>query len=507
MAVYIVALDSGTHADASAAESAITGAGATITETYKFNLTYKIDCTSDQLAAISGVQHSSLESATEDITVQYSTDHLKHLCNNVGNNLVNTYQPTYQGHESAVYLLDTGCTTAHTEFSTSNTIALHSMYETDGNPDHSDSTGHGTAMASLINGANVGVSPRANVYSIKVMNSVTTTTTVGHMLEAMNVALNHHLLSTPSRAKAICLPWTTSKNSLLDAKLEELETHNMMVICSAGNNAADVDNYSPAGLDQVMTVGAYNTNYQVGAFGATATWSGGSAGSNLGEEVDIYALGSNVSIAKHDDANGYDTSYGTSPATAIIAGLSAQYVEQSPSATATQIKSFMVSEGDIRGRGGNITFDSGLVTSTGANVSTLKKSIGVSPQVSDVSLSTMPSGIVLTVKNGETGTVNVGLNGSAANVSVLAFSPVPPFATFDTSTGVLNVDTTSNMSGVTIPGKYHFAVRGEIDSVTKVEEYTIGLYTTEETEIDAANEYYWDGSSYDQVVNFTSTKE
>ena len=142
MAVYIVALDSGTHADASAAESAITGAGATITETYKFNLTYKIDCTSDQLAAISGVQHSSLESATEDITVQYSTDHLKHLCNNVGNNLVNTYQPTYQGHESSVYLLDTGCTTAHTEFSTSNTIALHSMYEKDGNPYHSDSTCH-----------------------------------------------------------------------------------------------------------------------------------------------------------------------------------------------------------------------------------------------------------------------------------------------------------------------------------------------------------------------------
>jgi len=41
MAVYIVALDSGTHADATAAQNAITGAGATITETYSFNLTYK----------------------------------------------------------------------------------------------------------------------------------------------------------------------------------------------------------------------------------------------------------------------------------------------------------------------------------------------------------------------------------------------------------------------------------------------------------------------------------
>ena len=33
----------------------------------------------------------------------------------------------------------------------------------------------------------------------------------------------------------------------------------------------------------------------------------------------------------------------------------------------------MVAEGGIRGRGANITFDAGLVTSTGANVSLLKK--------------------------------------------------------------------------------------------------------------------------------------
>ena len=167
----------------------------------------------------------------------------------------------------------------------------------------------------------------------------------------------------------------------------------------------------------------------------------------------------------------------------------------------------MVAEGGIRGRGANITFDAGLVTSTGANVSLLKKSIAVSPQTNDVNLSTLPSGVILTVANGQTGTVNIGLNASAGNISVLAFSPVPPFATFNVATGVCDVDTTSNMTGVTVPGKYHFAVKGVIGGVTKVEEYTIGLYTTNETEIDAANEFYYDGSSYDQVVNFNSTKE
>ena len=509
MAVYIVALDSGTHASNSAAESAITGAGATISQTYNFNLTYKIEATAEQLAAISGVSASSLESEGIVANVAYSTDHLKHLSNDVGSALSNAYNPLYKGTESQIYLLDTGVYSQHTEFANSNVTALHSMFS-DGAGGYisSDETGHGTAIASLINGENIGVSPKANVLSVKVMNASTYSGTVGSMIEAMNVVLSHHQLSTPSKVKTVCIPWTTSKNSLLDLKLQELETHNMMVVCSAGNDASDADNYSPAGLDQVMTVGAYNSSWVVGGFGANATWTGGSAGSNLGEELDIYALGSNVSVATNSNTTGYVSMYGTSGATAIIAGLSAQFIEAYPSATATQIKSFMVAEGAISGRGANISFDSALITATGANEGTLTKSIGVSPQVSDVNLSTMPSGIVLSVQNGQTGTANVGINSSASNVSVLAFSPLPPFVTFDTSTGVVNADTTSNMANVTVPGKYHFAVRGEIGGVTKVEEYTVGVYTSAESELDSANEYYFDGEAgYDQVVQFNSTKE
>lgn len=509
MAVYIVALDSGTHADATAAQNAITGAGATITETYSFNLTYKIDCTADQLAAIAGVSHSSLESATETITVNYSTDHLKHMANPFNNSLARAYSPQYDGTGSHIYLLDTGINATHTEFSSANIINLHSNFQTDGNPDYTDATGHGTAMASLINGGNVGVSPSASVYNIKFSNTNSGSVSVGDILTSMNVALSHHNTNTPSTVKAVCMPWTTAKNSLIDAKLQELESHNMIVICSAGNNAADVDSYSPAGLDQVMTVGAYNNSYQVGAFGADATWSGGSTGCNLGEEVDIYALGTNVSIADSSNVSNYNTAYGTSAPTAIVAGLSAQYVQQSPTATATQIKSFIVAEGSHRHRGANITFDANLITATGANASLLKKSIAWSPQTTSIELASSPSGTIITVEQGQTGSVNVGLNSDAANVTVLGFSPVPPFATFNTSTGVCAVDTTSNMTGVTVPGKYHFAIRGDVSGVTRVEEYTVGVYAVggSETDLDAAPEYYYDGTNFDQVVNFTSSKE
>ena len=504
MAAYIVALDSGTHADATAAQSAITGAGATITETYSFNLTYKIDCTAEQLAAIAGVLHSSLESATENVTVQYSTDHLKHLANPY-NSLARAYNPQYNGNGSTVYLMDTGINEAHTEFANATITNLYTAFDSD----YADTVGHGTAMASLIVGENIGVSPSATLMNLKFSNGLSSSVSVGTIIEAMNAALVHHNANTPSKVKTICMPWTTAKNSLIDAKLQELESHNIMVVCSAGNDAADVDNYSPAGLDQVMTVGAYNPSYEVGAFGASATWSGGSAGCNLGEEVDIYALGSNVSIADYSNTSNYGTSYGTSPSTAIIAGLSAQYVQQAPTSSATQIKSFIVAEGSALRKGANITFDANLITSTGANASLLKKSIGTSPQVGAIDLATSSSGLIISLEQGQAGNVDIGLNSGASNVTVLGFSPVPPFATFDTSTGICAVDTSANMANVTVPGKYHFAVRGDVSGVTRVEEYTIGVYAVggQETDLDAAPEYYYDGTSFDQVVNFTSGKE
>ena len=254
MAVYIVALNSGTHADATAAQNAITGAGATITETYNFNLTYKIDCTAEQLAAISGVLHSSLDDATENLASQYSTDHLKYLCNDVTNSLATAYDPLKTGTDSHVYLLDTGINASHTEFGSSTINNLYSLYTVDGNPDYADSTGHGTAMASLINGDNIGVSPNTTLHNVKVMNASTTSLTVGNMIGALNQVLTHHQANTPNKVKAVCIPWITAKNNLIDAKLEELESHNLMVVCSAGNNAADTDNYSPAGLDQVMDI-------------------------------------------------------------------------------------------------------------------------------------------------------------------------------------------------------------------------------------------------------------
>ena len=85
MANYIVEMDSGVHADASAAASAITSAGASITTTFSLSMTYLIDATAEQLAAISGVKHSADADADSGVGLQsLSTHHFRYLDNRFG---------------------------------------------------------------------------------------------------------------------------------------------------------------------------------------------------------------------------------------------------------------------------------------------------------------------------------------------------------------------------------------------------------------------------------------
>ena len=82
MANYIVEMDSGVHGDASAAQTAITSAGASITTTFSLSLTYLISATAEQLAAISGVKYSEDADADSGLGLQnFSTHHFRYVDN------------------------------------------------------------------------------------------------------------------------------------------------------------------------------------------------------------------------------------------------------------------------------------------------------------------------------------------------------------------------------------------------------------------------------------------
>ena len=112
MATYIIAIDKSVHADNSAATSAITGAGGSVLTTFNLNLTFKVDCTAEQLANISGVAAYSLESETLTATTNFNTDHLKFMCNDPGS-LSTAYNPSSTGSGQHIYLVDTGIDLDH----------------------------------------------------------------------------------------------------------------------------------------------------------------------------------------------------------------------------------------------------------------------------------------------------------------------------------------------------------------------------------------------------------
>ena len=103
MAEYIVTMDPSAHADNTAAVTAITDAGATVTKTYSFNLTYKIESTSEQMEAIAGKQHTEAYNFEAVVTPSFNTAHLKMLCNDAGSTAT-AYNPSSTGAGEHLYL-------------------------------------------------------------------------------------------------------------------------------------------------------------------------------------------------------------------------------------------------------------------------------------------------------------------------------------------------------------------------------------------------------------------
>ena len=506
MAQYIIEMDSSVHADATAAQTAITDAGGTITKTYSFAMTYKVTAETSQYDAISGKKYGELVDAERVVTPAFNTNHLKMLCNHFGNSHV-AYSPQSTGSGEHIYLLDTGVNTTHDEFAGSTVNNLYTGFGSD----FADADGHGTVMASLIVGDNIGTAKDATLHNVRMMDANPYTGTVADVIDALEAINEHHNANTPSHTKTVVACWTASKNSLIDSKFKQLEDNNMVIVAAAGNDGLDVDNYSPAGLDSVLTVGAMNSQFNVGMNPNNG------AATNLGEEVDIYAIGEDVSVVDTTSTSAYVTADGTSVAAAQIAGLVAQFTDLYPSSDAFKTKSHVVTSGMVEFRGTNVSFDPDLITSTGATESSLKESVGVSPQTSDVELSALPSGVIATVQPNTNTTIDLQINANASNVGILDFSPLPPWMTVELegpdddwakNKSELIIDTTANMTGVTVPGIYHFSIRGTIGGVDSINEFSVGLYNTSVAELDASPEFYYDSeeTSYDQVVNFNAAK-
>lgn len=539
MANFIISLDSSTHANAGAAELAITNAGLAITKTYSFPLTYGVSGTTSQVGALAGVseyaENGTALSSTLDAFTEASNDHEdSHLDTTAINpNYQYFWHPldTTFGAGQTIYLVDTGFSGAHQEFGEDPDVTnLHSAPNATG---FGDSDGHGTKMAGIILGDAIGVAKGASIQNVKMFNDNTTAFTAGDVVDALEAILIHHRANDASIAKIVLFAWSMTKNALIDAKLNQMLAENLMVVASAGNagNGVDVDTITPGGLDTITTVGAHDQVFEVTTFtqmpiidyvdDETTPFRRGLV--QNAAKIDIFAVGADVCTIDPDDVANYIPSNGTSVSAAMVAGIATHYMNLYTSTSAETIKSYMVTRGNEMARlprststaedyqtilsYKNLSYPAGKT----AEYNKVSLSLLSCPMTSEVAFTNIPSGRLLNVAHGSTTTVDIGLHADVTDVAVLDFSPLAPWMAFDAATGIVTITATTDAGCAAdlAPGVYHFAVKGTMATKVYVEEYSIGVYATAESELTTSMEYYYDDDEeeYEEVIQYSASTQ
>jgi len=489
MAKFIVKFDLDFFSNTSEIDSAIEDSLLTKDSELTFPGTYVLDGPDNGMDGLIGVlMHERMDTVVNVSMQDYSTVHLDILNHNYEVGV--TFTPQYTGAGQEVYLVDTGIDTSHPEFSGATVNNFFSNFD----GDFADVAGHGTAVGSLIVGQNVGSAPNATLHNVKLFNAPQGEITIGEIILAFDAILAHHN-TTPTKVKVVCMPWVMAQNNFIDSKISEMNEGNMVVVVAAGNDGVDVNTLSPAGVDQAITVGAMNAEYAVAPFTNAPFSSSGTYNCNFGAQLDIFALGVDVTYANLQGT--YDTGSGTSFSSGIVAGAAAQYVEKFSSATAPSIKDSMLAEGHTRGVA-MLAFDE----TSGVDYTSIYKSVATVDVQGFVPFAGLQSGRIATLQLNESANIDIQLNADATNVAPLEFAPLPDWINYDYDAGVLQID--ASIDPALSPGVYIFAMKGEVGDDMTVEEYSVGVYTESADELDDASSYYYDldTESYDEVVNY-----
>jgi len=214
-----------------------------------------------------------------------------------------------------VVVIDSGVNFSHGEFAGLETENLFTLSTFSGNS--ADESGHGTAVASLIAGANIGVHRHLKLLSCKVFNSTYKPNAI-ELGQALDACYNRYM-QDPTVPMVVNCSWGVAKNSYLEGKFQDLISAGIAVVAAAGNSGVDVEYLTPAGMNDVITVAASDkddiaagfNNFSAADFAITT---------NTGLQVDIFAPGVDVYIADYRNSVDYAKASGTSFAAGLVSG-------------------------------------------------------------------------------------------------------------------------------------------------------------------------------------------
>ena len=180
---------------------------------------------------------------------------------------------------------------------------------------------------------------------------------------------------------------TCTLQSFVDAKILEMNASNMVVVAASGNDGVDVNTKSPAGVDEIITVGSFDSDLNVTSFTNTPHSSTNSF-INYGAQLDMFAYGVEIDVADKANVANYLTGTGSSLSAGLVAGIVTHYVQRDPALTSSEIKDQMLQQGHATGQV-YLTFDE---SDANVDYSSVYKSVISTKNVDSRVLTTAPSG-------------------------------------------------------------------------------------------------------------------
>ena len=221
-----------------------------------------------------------------------------------------------------VIVMDSGIAN-HAEFAN---VTVENFYKLPSFADYNDDAGHGTAVASAIAGANVGVTTHAKLVNCKIFTASYKPTLL-ELGAAMDAILARHTTDSAT-ARVVNMSWNTTKSAYLESKINALCQAGIIVVAAAGNDGIDVENLTPAGMAQVITVAASDVDDVAAGFNDFAA-ADATITTNSGRFLDFFAPGVEVTVAYR--LGGYIAPSGSSFSAGYASGCVAELLSVVPS--------------------------------------------------------------------------------------------------------------------------------------------------------------------------------
>jgi|TARA_R110000796_G_scaffold228176_2_gene345153 hypothetical protein len=309
-----------------------------------------------------------------------------------------------------LYIMDSGIDFTHPEFDSAS-LTKEDFYTLPAfNGDYSDRLGHGTAVAAMAVGKNLGITTHCTLRNVKVGGFVDGAPYNANLIELSEAidAILAEVTADPNKTRIVNMSLCIARSSFLDDRVLGLINAGVSVICAAGNSGQDVENVSPAGIDECITVGSTDKYDIPSGFNNISPGDSGLTVAS-GLSLDIFAPGENVLVAHPAqcltqdgtlvDVGLYGETSGTSLASPIVAGIavivgamnsgSVLYSEMKDTILGTSTKNALLFEDDVFSENQNalayvFTADPSSTYKEAGMISYLGVNCGQDPEAEDI---------------------------------------------------------------------------------------------------------------------------